>query len=85
MTPYELNFYVKSYYKRTEQDISNKRAMLVEQAILISRWVWAKKIKQEDIDKILNTTKKPTENMDDDKLLAQAKMLNAMFGGEIKK
>lgn len=81
MTPNELNFYVKSYYKRTEQDISNQRAMLVEQAVLISRWVWAKKIKQEDIDKIL----KPTENMDDDKLLAQAKMLNAMFGGEIKK
>ncbi|HCL01205.1 MAG TPA: hypothetical protein DHW61_02130, partial [Lachnoclostridium phytofermentans] len=49
------------------------------QAYLISRWVWQKKV---DIDKILNT-KKSNKKMTNEEMLAQVKVLNSLFGGEV--
>lgn len=89
MTPYELGLAVQGYTKRKEREAEeyqikyeNERKLLTIQAYLISRWVWQKKV---DIDKILNTdVNKPKKNMTDDEMLAQVKVLNALFGGEIK-
>lgn len=79
MTPRVLNIYVKAYTDEKKE----REKELVSQAYLISRWVWQKNI---DIDKILKSIDSKEEKqkqMTDDQLLAQAKMLNVMFGGEV--
>ncbi len=79
MTPRVLNIYIKAYTDEKKE----REKELVSQAYLISRWVWQKNI---DIDKILKSIDSKEEKqkqMTDDQLLAQAKMLNAMFGGEV--
>ena len=88
LTPYELRVAVRGYRKRkqTEADeyqmkFKNERDLAIYQAYLISRWVWAKKV---DIEKILKDSNKPRgKKMTNEQMLAQAKALNALFGGEV--
>jgi hypothetical protein len=80
ITPRVLNIYIKAYTDEKKE----REKELVSQAYLISRWVWQKNI---DIDKILKSIDSKEEKqkqMTDDQLLAQAKALNALFGGEVK-
>jgi len=76
MTPHQLNMIIDEVYKTKEKE----EKQLIRQAYLISRWVWAKKV---NIDEILGE-KKVSKVMTDDEMLQQVKVLNAMFGGEIK-
>jgi len=76
MTPFELNMQAKGYGKRKEIE----RKENIYQAYLISRWVWVKKI---DIEKILDT-KKENKTMTDEQMLQQVKILNSIFGGEVR-
>lgn len=76
MTPHQLNMIIDEVYKTKEKE----EKQLIRQAYLISRWVWAKKV---NIDEILGE-KKVSKVMTDDEMFQQVKVLNAMFGGEIK-
>lgn len=75
MTPFELSIAAKGYQQRREMEQKES----IYQAYLISRWVWTKRV---DINKILKFEKKKA--MTDDEMLDQVKMLNALFGGEVK-
>lgn len=90
ITPYELVVAQRGFYKNKEREadeylakLKNEKALLVQQALLISRWVWAKKITQKDIDEALGEEKKQKE-MTAEQMLAQVKMLNTLFGGEVR-
>jgi hypothetical protein len=67
------------YAEKKKQDEQN----LIIQAYLISRWVWAKEV---PIEKILEDMGNKQENkaMTDEEMLNQVKVLNALFGGEVK-
>lgn len=79
MTPYELNVYAEIYGEKKKQEEQN----MVMQAYLISRWVWAKDV---PIEKILNElgANKDKKEMTDEEMLNQVKILNNLFGGEVK-
>lgn len=81
MTPYELDMAAKGYSRRRKEEEKN----LIMQAYLTSRWVWTKDV---PIEKILNNLELEVEKekkvMTDEQMLAQAKALNAMFGGNVK-
>lgn len=81
MTPSELNLSAKVYAENKKQEEQN----MIIQAYLISRWVWAKNV---PIEKILNEleseVKKEKKEMTDEQMLTQVKMLNSLFGGEVK-
>ena len=79
MTPDELNLSADFYAEKKKQEEHN----MIMQAYLISRWVWAKDV---PIEKILNElgTNKEKKEMTDEQMLAQVKVLNALFGGEVK-
>lgn len=65
----------------------NQWTLMVEQALLMSRWIWKQTITQQEIDKVINRDNKEyqrKEKMTDDEMLAQVKMLNALFGGEVR-
>jgi hypothetical protein len=76
MTPREFFIYEKGYLERKKLE----QKEYVHQAYLISRWVWQKKI---DIKKILEF-KQEKKIMTDSEMLEQAKILNVIFGGEVK-
>lgn len=62
--------------------LKNQRTLMIIQAYQISKWVWAKRI---DIKKILaELDDKPKKDMTDEEMLAQVKLLNRLFGGEVK-
>lgn len=55
--------------------------MMITQAYMISRWVWAKKLNLEDI---LNKAKaKPKKQMTDEQMMQMCMSLNRLFGGEV--
>lgn len=90
MTPYELSIAYKGYSKQKEREaeeyrakLKNERVALIEQALLISRWVWKKEITQKDIDEAIGE-KKAQKEMSPDAMLAMVKMLNAQLGGEVR-
>lgn len=83
MTPYEFSIVVRGFSLRKEHDLQIEKALLVEQAFLISRWVWQKKIKKQDIEKLLKVEEQQKE-MNDEQMFAKVKILNALFGGEVK-
>ena len=76
ITPRVLHIYVDAY--RQNKETKGKDDLY--QIYLLSRWVWQKKV---DIDKILNS-KEEKKEMTDDAMLNQVKMLNKLFGGEVK-
>lgn len=81
MTPRELAIRVQGEQMKTQ----NQWTLMVEQALLISRWVWKKRISHSEIEKITNIEKREKKKeMTDDEMLLQVKALNALFGGEVK-
>lgn len=81
MTPRELAIRVQGEQMKTQ----NQWTLMVEQALLISRWVWKKRISHSEIEEITNIEKREKKKeMTDDEMLLQVKALNALFGGEVK-
>ena len=90
ITPYELRIAIRGFGKRKEGEaeeyhakLRNEKALFVQQALLISRWVWKKKISEKEFNDALGE-KKTQKEMTDDEMLQQVMKLNAMFGGEVK-
>lgn len=81
ITPKVLNIYAKAYEK--ERELRQKES--IYQAYLISRWVWQKRVDIEKVVKSIDSKKSNKKQMTDEQMLAQAKALNAVFGGEVKK
>lgn len=78
MTPYEFSLIVDGYSERKQKEYD----LMITQAYLTSRWVWAKKMP--DLEKLLSK-KQPNKQMTDEQMINMAMMLNKMFGGEINK
>lgn len=70
-----MNIYINAYVDRKKEEFKEN----TYQSYLISRFVWQKEV---NIDKILNGEKKK-EQMTDDAMLNQVKVLNKLFGGEV--
>lgn len=79
MTPDELNLTANVYMEKKKQEEQN----MIIQAYLISRWVWAKNVPIEKILGEMGTVKEKKE-MTDEQMFNQVKMLNNLFGGEVK-
>lgn len=87
MTPKEFFIYVNGFNRRKEIEAEDykfkfelEQKLLIYQAYLISRWVWTKNV---DIKKALDS-KAESKVMTDEEMLAQVKVLNSLFGGEVK-
>jgi hypothetical protein len=82
--PYELSIYVKAFQKSKELNIKTQRNLLTMQAYQIAGWVW-KRPSETELEKLLNfETEEDKKEMTASEMLNQVKMLNQMFGGEIK-
>lgn len=77
MTPREFAAAAEAYKSRMEYELEQKRQETYASALLISRFMWAKRVPP--YEKVFgNGTKK---DMTDEQMLEAAEALNAMFGG----
>ena len=77
MTPREFNSFVDAYNKKTEDDQEQRLHEMYISALLVSRFVWAKK--PPTYEQLFGRIRQA--EMTDDQMLRQAEALNAMFGG----
>lgn len=73
-TPKEFCIIVDGYVDRKNQE----EELMISQAYMISRWVWAKKL---NLEEILNKSK-PSKEMSDDQMMKMCKALNKLYGGK---
>lgn len=76
-TPYEFSIILDGYSERKKQEYD----LVITQAYLTSRWVWAKKLPS--LDNMLS--KKEQKHMTDEQMMKMAMALNNLFGGEVIK
>ena len=88
MTPYELNIYAEAYFNKQKQDFKEKLSLEYYNAKWTIQWLGKNKPKplKEILKEILNEidTKQEKKVMSDTDMLNQVKMLNSLFGGEVK-
>lgn len=77
MTPYELSLYLSEY--------SEKQRLEQEEKITLAYLTayWQRVQKMPSLKEVLGKTK-PKEAMTPEQMLKQIKLLNAVFGGEVK-
>lgn len=80
MTPKILNYYLSAYTKREKEKSKEKITLAYINAMWTAQWF--SKNKPKKLEEILKD--KPKVSMTDEEMLKQVKMLNAMFGGEVK-
>lgn len=77
MTPRELAAYAQAYRQNAEQAQRDKQQELYVSALLISRFVWSKKVPP--FERVFRGG--PRRDMSDEQMLRMAEALNQMFGG----
>lgn len=84
MTPYELNLTANTYYEKQKQEYKDKVELAYVNAMWTIQWLGKRSQQPKPLNKILDDLYKEKKVMTDEEMLTQVKMLNSMFGGEIK-
>ena len=85
MTPYELNLKAKAYSNKQKQEYEDRITLEYYNAKWTIQWLGKKSQHPEPLKKILeNMYKEKKKIMTDEEMLNQVKMLNNLFGGEVK-
>lgn len=79
MTPRELLWLVDEYQKRNKDDAKISRSKLYTLAALVRTMIWSKRPPK--YERVFPEDREKKE-MTDDELYAQARALNALFGGK---
>lgn len=77
MTPRELMVYINGHTEKAEYDAERRQHELYVCALLVSRFVWAKRVPP--YEKIFK--KRRHASMTDEQMLKMAEALNSLFGG----
>jgi len=89
MTPYELNVYAKAYFEKQKNEFKEKITLAYWNAKWTIQWLGKKKDHPKPLEEILkeidkNNSGKEKKIMTPEQMLVQVKVLNALFGGEVK-
>jgi hypothetical protein len=84
MTPDELNLAANVYKKKREQEYKDKITLEYLNAMWTIQWLGEKSRQPKPLEEILKNLFKEKQIMTDEQMLARVKMLNTMFGGEVK-
>ncbi len=82
MTPHELSLYAKAYSERQEREQEQRVHEVYLTALLIARFVWAKKIPR--YDELFGDGHETGGSMTAEEMLRMARSLNMSFGGETR-
>jgi len=81
MTPFELDLLIENYCERMKYEQEEKITL----AYMTALWTvqWQSKNKPKPLNEILGIEEEKKE-MTDEEMLKQVKILNKLFGGEVK-
>jgi len=89
MTPYELNIYAQTYSEKQQEEMQEEMKEKITLAYLNSMWTiqWLGKRHQQPkpLKEILKNIGREKKRMTDEQMFNQVKVLNAVFGGEVKR
>ncbi|MFS8541240.1 MAG: hypothetical protein LOD89_04035 [Tissierellales bacterium] len=85
MTPYELNVYAKAYFENKKIEFKEKLTLEYYNAMWTIQWLGKKSQHPQPLQKILDSIDKQTKVMTDIEMFNQVKILNKLFGGEVKR
>lgn len=86
LTPYEFNLKVKNYYNKKKEQFKENIILAYLNAKWTIQWLGKKKDHPKPLDEILKEIdwQKEKKIMTDEQMFVQVKVLNALFGGEVK-
>ncbi|GMG96857.1 hypothetical protein EN5CB1_16830 [Tepidimicrobium xylanilyticum] len=89
LTPYEFNLKVKNYYNKKKEQFKENIILAYLNAKWTIQWLGEKKDHPKPLEEILkeidkNNSGKEKKIMTPEQMLVQVKVLNALFGGEVK-
>lgn len=82
LTPYELSLKVKAYSQKRTEETKEKITIAYLNSLWTIQWIGKKRPKP--LKDILDSIGKEKKIMTDEQMLKRVKMINAIFGGEIK-
>lgn len=85
MTPSELNIYANAYAENQKREFKQKLSLEYYNAAWTIQWLGNKNQHPKPLEEILDNIGTKTEKkiMTDEQMLAQVKVLNRLFGGEV--
>lgn len=84
MTPYELNVYAGAYYEKLKAEFKEKIALEYWNAKWTIQWLGKRHEQPAPLNKILDNLFREKKVMTDNEMFQRVKILNMIFGGEIK-
>ena len=85
MTPYELNIYAEAYFEKQKNEFKEKITLEYLNAMWTIQWLGKKSQHPKPLNEILDSLYRERTVMTDEQMLKQVKVLNALFGGEVKR
>lgn len=84
MTPYELNLKAEAYFEKQKNEFKEKISLEYYNAMWTIQWLGKKSQHPRPLNEILENLYKEKKVMTDEQMLKQVKVLNRLFGGEMK-
>lgn len=84
MTPGELNIYANAYFENQKYDFKERLSLEYYNAMWTIQWLGKKSQHPKPLEQILDNLYKEKKVMTDNEMLKQVKILNSLFGGEVK-
>lgn len=84
MTPYELSVYAQTYSKKQQEEMKEKITLAYLNSMWTIQWLGKRHQQPKPLKEILKSIGKEKKEMTDETMLERIKVLNALFGGEVR-
>lgn len=85
MTPYELNIYAQTYSEKQQEEMKEKITLAYLNSMWTIQWLGKRHQQPKPLKEILKSIGREKKKMTDEQMFNQVKVLNAVFGGEVKR
>ena len=85
MTPYELNIYAQTYSEKQQEEMKEKITLAYLNSMWTIQWLGKRHQQPKPLKEILKNIGREKKRMTDEQMFNQVKVLNAVFGGEVKR
>lgn len=85
MTPYELNIYAQTYNEKQQEEMKEKITLAYLNSMWTIQWLGKRHQQPKPLKEILKNVGREKKRMTDEQMFNQVKVLNAVFGGEVKR
>ena len=85
MTPHELNIYAQIYSEKQQEEMKEKITLAYLNSMWTIQWLGKRHQQPKPLKEILKNIGREKKKMTDEQMFNQVKVLNTIFGGEVKR